>query len=139
MITPYWQSNFEPQVDARVIIRVDGDPHHTLEPLRRVVTAVDPRVPVRETISMEDQMRARFTEVRLGGAVLIAGATPRAVVIMSLVGAPMISRWLFAIEPFDLPATAVAVLAVGLVALLASYFPARRASRTDPAAVFRAD
>ena len=59
--------------------------------------------------------------------------------VTSLVAAPMLSRWLFAVEPFDWPSTTVAVLAVGFVALLASYFPARRASRTNPVSALRAD
>jgi ABC-type antimicrobial peptide transport system permease subunit len=141
---------------------------------------------------MESQMRATFTEVRLGGAVLVVGAslalflsaiglygvtsflvTQRAReigirlavganpsdvlamllrqgfrpvwiggaigVLASVRAAPLLSRWLFDIAPVDAVTIGAAVGAVGLVAMLASYVPARRAARTDPATVFRCE
>ena len=137
-------------------------------------------------------MRATYTELRLGGAVLIVGASfalflsaiglygvvsflvtqrareigirlavgarPSDVLAMlvrqgfhpvwvggvigvaaSVIAAPLLSRWLFGIRPVDRVTIAAAVAAVGLVAMGASYLPARRASRTDPATVFRCD
>ena len=60
-------------------------------------------------------------------------------VIVSVAAAPLLSRWLFGIGPID-GATIVAALAtVTVVALIASYVPARRGASTDPAAVFRSD
>jgi len=141
---------------------------------------------------MESQMRATYTELRLGGAVLIVGAgfalflsaiglygvvsflvtqrareigirlavgaRPSDVLAMlvrqgfypvwvggaigvaaSIIAAPLLSRWLFGIGPVDSVTIAAALAAVGLVAMGASYLPARRASRTDPATVFRCD
>jgi predicted permease len=192
VFTAFWQNVFRPQIDAYVAIGVDGDPQHALETIRRSVVAVDPNVPVTQATSMQNLMRAGFSEVRLGGAVLVIGAAlalflsaiglygvvsfhvaqrrreigvriavgarPADVValfvregmqpiwiggslglIASLAAAPLLSRWLFGIAPVDLVSVSVAVLAVTVAALLASYIPARRAARTDPAAVFRCD
>jgi putative ABC transport system permease protein len=47
------------------------------------------------------------------------------------------SRLLFGIQTFDLAAFAIAVAILMIVALLASYVPARRASRVDPMVALR--
>jgi putative ABC transport system permease protein len=52
---------------------------------------------------------------------------------------PLLSRWLFGIAPVDGPTIAGALLAVIVVAVIATYVPASRAARADPAIVFRAD
>jgi len=188
----FWQNVFEPQIDARVAIRVDGDPRTALASIRRALTAVDPHVPVTETITTDEQRRAQYTEVRLGGAVLTAsacialfltavglfgvvsslvahrtkeigirlavGTRPGEVirlfvrqglrpvwvgiaigVAVSLWLAPLLSRWLFAIAPFDVATIAVAMLSVFSVAVLAIWIPARGAAKTDPAVVLRVD
>jgi hypothetical protein len=70
----FWQNAFEPQIDARLAIRVDGDPARAMPALRRAASSVDPAVPVTEAITMPTQMRASFFEVRLGGSVLLASA-----------------------------------------------------------------
>lgn len=190
--TAFWQSSFEPQIDARVVMRVEGDPTQFFAPLRQALQAVDGAVPITETISMNAQRRASFTEVRLGGVVLMVSATlalflsavglygvvsfvvarrakevgirlavgarPGEIVALfvrqglrpmwlgaalglavSVVLAPLLSRWLFGIAPLDGPTIITAVTAVVIVALAATYVPARRAARTDPAVVFRTD
>jgi putative ABC transport system permease protein len=70
----FWQNSFEPQIDARVAIRVRGDPTKLFTPIRRALEAVDVAVPVTEMITMDAQRRSTYTEVRLGGAVLSVGA-----------------------------------------------------------------
>jgi putative ABC transport system permease protein len=50
-----------------------------------------------------------------------------------------VQRYLFGIEPRDLPTLAAAGLVVVAAALLAAYVPARRAPRVDPIAALRAD
>ena len=188
----FWQSSFEPQIDARVAIRVEGEPLRFFAPLRRALEAVDAAVPVTETITIDDQRRANYTEVRLGSAVLIVsaalalflsavglfgvvsfmvarrakevgirlavGARPGEVVALfvrqglrpmwvgatlglaaSLSLAPLLSHWLFGIAPIDAATIIGALAAVVVVALGATYVPARRAARTDPAVVFRSE
>jgi len=188
----FWQNSFEPQIDARVAIRVQGDPAQLFPAVRRALEAVDVAVPVTETITMDAQRRSTYTELRLGGAVLSVGAAlalflsavglygvvsfvvarrakevgirlavgarPGEVValfvrqglrpmwagavlglVLIIVLAPLLSRWLFGIAPVDVPTIAGALAAVVAVALIATYVPASRAARTDPAVVFRAD
>jgi len=188
----FWQSSFEPQIDARVAIRMQGDPVQLFPPIRRALEAVDVAVPVTETITMNAQRRATYTELRLGGAVLTVGASlalflsavglygvvsfvvarrakevgirlavgarPGEVVALfvrqglwpmwlgatlglaaSIALAPLLSRWLFGIAPVDVPTIVGALVVVVMVALIATYLPANRAARTDPAIVFRAD
>jgi len=188
----FWQNAITPQVDARIAIRVADSPLRALRGLQHAASTADPAVPVTELLAMESQMRATYTELRLGGAVLVVGASlalflsaiglygvvsflvtqrrreigirlavgarPRDVVAMllrqgfhpvwiggalgvlaSVAAAPLLSRWLFGIAPFDRGTIGAALGAVGAVAMLASYIPARRAARTDPATVFRGD
>jgi predicted permease len=188
----FWQSSFEPQIDARVAIRVEGDPAQLFPPLRRALEAVDPAVPVTETITIDAQRRASYTEVRLGGAVLVVsaalalflsavglygvvsfvvarrakevgirlaiGARPGQVIglfvrqglrpmwvgatlglALSIALAPLLARWLFGIAPIDAWTLGGSLTAVIAVAVIATYVPARRAARTDPAVIFRAE
>jgi len=188
----FWQNSFEPQIDARVAIRVQGDPAQLFTPIRRALVAVDVAVPVTEMITMDAQRRSTYTEVRLGGAVLSVGAAlalflsavglygvvsfvvarrakevgirlavgARPVEVVGLfvrqglwpmwVGAalglvssaalaPLLSRWLFGIAPVDVPTIAGALVAVIVVAVVATFVPASRAARADPATVFRTD
>jgi ABC-type antimicrobial peptide transport system permease subunit len=53
--------------------------------------------------------------------------------------APLLSRWLFGIAPVDVPTMVGALASVIVVAVIATYVPANRAARTDPAIVFRTD
>jgi len=188
----FWQNSFEPQIDARVAIRVQGDPVQFFPPIRRALEAVDVAVPVTETITMNAQRRSTYAELRLGGAVLSVGAAlalflsavglygvvsfvvarrakevgirlaigarPAEVValfvrqglrpmwvgaglglVTSLALAPLLSRWLFGIAPVDVPTMMGALASVVVVAVIATYVPANRAARTDPAVVFRCD
>src|SRR6185436_19131269 len=75
-------------------------------------------------------VRQGFHPVWIGGAIGVAA---------SIIAAPLLSRWLFGVGPIDRVTIAAALGTVGLVAMFASYLPARRASRTDPATVFRCD
>jgi len=70
----FWQDSFEPQIDARVAIRVQGDPAQLFTPIRRALETVDVAVPVTEMITMDAQRRSTYTELRLGGAVLAVAA-----------------------------------------------------------------
>jgi ketosteroid isomerase-like protein len=53
---PFWQNLFHPQIDARLAVRVRGDPAATLPALRRAVAGVDAAVPVTEALAFFDGM-----------------------------------------------------------------------------------
>jgi predicted permease len=72
---PYWQNNFRPQIDARLLIRVSGDPQTMLQSLRRVIVAVDPQVPLGEVMTLSRLINGEFNSVMLTSAVVTwAGA-----------------------------------------------------------------
>lgn len=58
---------------------------------------------------------------------------------VSLASSHLLSRLLFAVRPTDLLTLTVVVTVLAAVALLASYLPARRASRTDPMTALRCE
>ncbi len=80
----YWQSALEPQIDARLVIRVAGDPVRALPAIRRAALRADQSVPVTQTLTMAGQMAASYTPVRLGRTVLIVGAA--LALVLSAVG-----------------------------------------------------
>ena len=53
--------------------------------------------------------------------------------------ARLMEALLFGVDPVDLPTFAAMALSLTVVALLASYVPARRASRVDPVVAIRAE
>jgi predicted lysophospholipase L1 biosynthesis ABC-type transport system permease subunit len=188
----FWQSSFEPQTDARLAIRVKGDPRSVLPTLRRAIARVDPAVPITETLAMNDQVAGEYRDVRLSGAMLrwsaflavffsgiglygvvaflvgrrtreigirlAIGARPGEVVagfvrttlttiaaglivglIAAAAAARFLSTWLFGVHPLDNVTFLTALVALTLVALFATYIPARRAARVDPVTALRAE
>jgi predicted permease len=81
----YWQHNFRPQINARLLIRVAGDPETMLPSLRRVIVAVDQQVPLGEITTLSRlMMNAEFKSVMLTSAVVTwAGALA---FLLSMVG-----------------------------------------------------
>ncbi len=73
-LVPFWQNVLGPETDARLAVRVRGDPVAALPGLRRTISAVDPAVPVTELMSMQDQVNEQFAPVRLGAAVTMGAA-----------------------------------------------------------------
>jgi predicted permease len=67
---PYWQNNIRPQIDARLAIRVAGDPLAMLPGLRRVIVSVDPQVPLGEAMTLTRQINIVFKSVMLTSSVL---------------------------------------------------------------------
>jgi predicted permease len=93
LYTPFWQSTNE--TDARMAIRVRGDPRAILPSLRRAIAEVDPSVPVTEQMTMLDQVKGFFMQARLASAVLSCASV--LALVLSAVGlygviAYMVSR-----------------------------------------------
>ena len=69
---------------------------------------------------------AALTVIAVVGGVLVSLAVNR-----------LLSSMLFSVKPADPMAAAIAVLILALVAFLASYLPARRATNVDPMVALR--
>jgi ABC-type antimicrobial peptide transport system permease subunit len=78
---PFWQN--PGQVDARLCIRVKGDPQAMLPALAREVNRVDPDVPVAEAITLPAQMAGAFRPLRLS-AVFIGYAAALTAVLSAI-------------------------------------------------------
>lgn len=74
-----------------------------------------------------------------GHALPVRSAASVAGLVLALVVSRLLGNLLVGNETTDLAAFVGAPLVLGATALLASYLPARRASRTDPVAALRAD
>jgi predicted permease len=69
----YWQNPKE--VDARMCIRVAGDPASALPAVVKTIANIDPNVPVTETLPLIDQVRGTYVDIRVASAVLAAVST----------------------------------------------------------------
>ncbi len=69
---PFWQD--ETLLEARMCIRVAGDPAAALSMVRRAIASIDPEVPVTETMPLTDQVRGAYTDARVASAVLSCAA-----------------------------------------------------------------
>lgn len=75
----------------------------------------------------------------LGGALTLAGIGVGAGVILFLGAGRVVATLLYGIGPRDPLSIVAGVVAIGAVALLASYIPARRAARVDPIEALRSE
>jgi ABC-type lipoprotein release transport system permease subunit len=75
--------------------------------------------------------------VRQGGQVALAGVVVGVLVAVALTTS--LQALLFGVEPLDVPAFAGMSAVMLAVAMLASYLPARRASRVDPVVALRSE
>ena len=75
--------------------------------------------------------------VRHGMRSVVAGAI--AGLVVSFIGTHLLGAWLVGVTPNDVTSFAAAAGAVVAVGLVATYLPAKRASRMDPAATLRVD
>src|SRR5207302_1873302 len=69
---PFWQD--ETLLEARMCIRVAGDPAAALPMVRKAIASIDSDVPVTETMPLMDQVRGAYTDTRVAGAVLSCAA-----------------------------------------------------------------
>jgi putative ABC transport system permease protein len=75
--------------------------------------------------------------LRQGGTLAAAGLLVG--VTLSMVLGQLLSNLLFGVTPFDIPTLVAVPTVLGGVTVVASWIPARRAMRLDPAAVIRQD
>jgi putative ABC transport system permease protein len=189
---PYWQNNVRPQIDARLLIRVAGDPETMLPSLRRVIASVDPQVPLDEGAPLTRQINAVFKSVMLTSAVLTwagalafflsmlglygvlafaVGARTREIGIRMALGAErrdilrlvitqgmrlalagvgigllaayaatrLMKSLLYGVSATDAPTFIGIASSLMIVALLACWIPARRATKVDPMIALRRD
>lgn len=61
--TPFWQNPLE--VDARLLVRVKGDPAAAHPQLMRIVNRIDPDVPIAETITLRTQLAGMVRSLRV--------------------------------------------------------------------------
>jgi len=73
----------------------------------------------------------------LGKGLLLAGAGIAIGLILSAISAPMIADLLYGVHPFDVTVFATVPLVLMIVAFLATYIPARRATMVDPIIALR--
>jgi predicted permease len=69
---PFWQD--ETLLEARMCIRVAGDPAAALPMVRKAIASIDPEVPVTETMPLMDQVRGAYTDTRVADTVLSCAA-----------------------------------------------------------------
>jgi putative ABC transport system permease protein len=187
---PYWQTLAGSDGDTRFAARVRGDPQRALPVITRAVAAIDPRVLVTEAMSMSSQVGARYVQIQLGEAVVIAaaglalflcatglygmiaflvacrtreigirmalGATGSRIVVMfvghgvrsaaiggavglgvAFLSTGLVRQWLVGVAPRDAISFVTAAAVVLGATVIASWLPARQASRTDPASSLR--
>jgi len=185
---PFWQN--PERVDARVQVRVAGDPAAMMSKLLREAQDIDPAVPITETMTLPAQLRGWFMPVRMGatfvsyagivGALVSAiglygalayavsrrtreigirqalGAAPRRIAGLValeglqviapgvLVGVGLAGLWarvmhhlLYGPTTRDAIILSTAGLLVAGIGVLASWIPARSASRIEPTVALR--
>jgi len=79
---PYWQN--AAQVDARLCVRVKGDPTPMLTVLARQVSRVDPDVPIAETITLPLQIAGGLQSLRISASFVSYAAA--LAVLLSAIG-----------------------------------------------------
>jgi ABC-type antimicrobial peptide transport system permease subunit len=73
----------------------------------------------------------------LGDAMLLAGIGMAIGLPLALVVTRQMASMLYGLGSIDMPSVAFAVLALGVVAAVAGYLPARRAANVDPMTALR--
>ncbi len=79
----------------------------------------------------------RVLRMVIGEVSLLVGAGLAAGLVTARIASALVSSLLYGVAPTDPVTLAVAALVLTLVAALAGYLPARRASRMDPMTALR--
>ncbi len=83
--------------------------------------------------------RSHVVKLIVGHGLLLASIGVAAGLVLAAAGMPLARNLLYDVSPFDPFSFAVVAAFLLTVALLASYVPARRATRVDPLAALRAE
>jgi putative ABC transport system permease protein len=157
---PAWSQTF-------VIRTTTADPHDLIGPARAALKAVDPEVPAYQIQTFDEVVSRSLWRQRLQGQTLgifaglalvlatvgIYGVISYSVAqrtrelgvrtalggVLALGSARLLRGVLYGVSPTDPVVFALVFLALGLAALVACYFPARRAAAVDPVVAMRAD
>jgi predicted permease len=188
----YWQDPdwVSDPADARIVVRVKGEPEQMLPAVRRTIQDVDPDVPISEDRPLTEWLRYQFTPVLVARVVVtysgllalllgaigvyallahVVGQRTREIGIRRALGAqnfdvlglvlrdgmllalagialglaasvavgPALAAYLYGVAPADPLTITATVVVISAVALLASYMPARRATKVDPMVALR--
>jgi hypothetical protein len=123
-----------------LVVRGRGDVTSLVATIRNAVHEIDPQLPLYNVQTLQeivDQQSGDVLRLVLGEGATLAGLGVAIGILGALLATTLIRSWLFEVGHAD-PATFGAV-AGGLVvvALLASYVPARRAASVDPLLAMR--
>jgi predicted permease len=83
--------------------------------------------------------RGDILRLVLGQGLVLAGIGVAAGLLLALAGTRFLASFLYGVSPFDAATLVAMPLVLGLVALLACYVPARRATQVDPIIALRAE
>lgn len=186
----YMPAAQQPPTTIMLVAQVQGNPAALAEPIRRVVTGLDPEQPVFDTRTMAERLagstaQPRFTMLLLGlfGAIALAlagigiygvmsyavaqqtrelgirlalGAETTSVLrlvlnrglglaivgiaaglVLALVLGRLVQSQLYQVSPRDPAIFVLVAVVLGVVAVLSSYLPARRATQVDPIVALR--
>ena len=186
----YMSYLFDPNPALTLVVRTDSDPAALQVPLTRALRQLDPLMPVRDVVTLEELIsgtiaRPRFNATMLSlfaalglllasigiygvlsysvvqrtqemGIRMALGADPRDVlrlvvrdglkvaaigiaigIAVALPATRLMESLLFGVEARDVYVFATVAAALGLVALAASWFPARRATLVNPIIALR--
>jgi predicted permease len=179
-----------PAREGVIHVRVAGDPASRIEEIRRVVSGLNPAIPVTRAYTLRDQVERNIADERMAMAIgltlavvalvlataglyatmaFVVGRRTREIgvrmalgarttdvrtlvlregVVLALagvVGGLALSAWvghalrnqLYGVSQLDVVSLVAAAVVLATAALLASWIPARRASRVDPVVALR--
>jgi putative ABC transport system permease protein len=126
----YWPQPQWPTSRVALVVRTDGDPAAASAAVTRVVRAFDRDLAISRVAAMQAVADEYLKRYRVMAAIMVAFAV--IALAISAIG-------LYGVEPVDPLVLAAATLTLGVLAVAASFVPARRAARVDPMTSLRAE